>query len=252
MLDLSSSFTDMVLHSVALRTQPASEQQATHGSVRLKALLSTLEAGKHFLDTLISFPAYNYHLLSFSEWTHLPVVVMTMARLCIPADAHVAAGWDVKAAQDRVRLDLCLESFCYRMQSLTTYDKINQSHPDFWYALRAIMDMTRIWYVKKITAEGSTGISPSHMQNNTMATPTSTPELNSASRLTPLSDHNAAQCPSAMDMNFGSLMDVGTEDQNNQMAFMQDVNFEMDHLFDLGIWGNEGYNGLGFGDGMMF
>ena len=50
---------------------------------------------------------------------------MTIARLCMPADAHTAAGWDVKAAQERVRLDLCLESFCYRMQGLSTFGKEN-------------------------------------------------------------------------------------------------------------------------------
>ncbi|KAL7770771.1 hypothetical protein CFE70_000710 [Pyrenophora teres f. teres 0-1] len=40
-------------------------------------------------------------------------LIMTVAKLCMPSDAHLASRWDVQTAQDRVRLDLCLESLCY-------------------------------------------------------------------------------------------------------------------------------------------
>jgi hypothetical protein len=117
----------MLLHSVVLRPQLGSEPPKYNDPTHLNALLSGLEAGKRFLDALLSFPAHEYYLISFLEWMRLPTVIMTVARLCMPSDAHSAAGWDVKAAQDRVRLDLCLESLCYRTQQLSTYDKVKQT-----------------------------------------------------------------------------------------------------------------------------
>ena len=38
---------------------------------------------------------------------------------------------------------------------------------------------------------------------------------------------------------------------NNPFAFMQDLNFDMDQFLDMGVWGSDSYEGLGFGDGAM-
>lgn len=143
----------MQLHSIALRAPKSSNQDYIADSTRLNALLATLEACKRFLDTLIACPTSNYHILAFSEWFRIPVVVITLARLCIPSEVHAAAQWDVKAAHERGRLDLYLESLCYRMKSLSTFKRTQSFHHDFYWSLEMIMDMTKNWFMKKISAK---------------------------------------------------------------------------------------------------
>lgn len=253
-LDLSSSFTDMLLHSVALRTQ-SSDQAQIADSTQVGALFSTLEAGKRFLDALLSFPVHDYHLISFSEWMRLPTVIMTVARLCMPTEAHTASGWDVKAAQDRIRLDLCLESLCYRMQSLSTYDKKKQPHPDFWYAMRFINDLTKTWFMRKTKPDGpaSTQATPSS-QAGPVAIERSDP---SSGTFTTSSTHRTAEpytTPAGTNYmgNFSTEMQVEIDDFNGPFASFKNADFDMEQFLDMGIWGDESYHGMGFGGGMPF
>lgn len=251
-LELSYSFTEMQLHSIGLRTSATLTQSPIADPTQLNALLAALEAGKRFLDALLTFPVSDYHLISFSEWMRLPYVVITVARLCIPSDAHAAAQWDVKAAQDRVRLDLYLESLCYRMQGLSTYDKIKQPHLDFWHALRMIMDLTRTWFVRKIkpkttvSTKNTPGGLPtpdtlqSSNQGATEAGPSAAPSADAAVEFP-----HARLGAMNLDMNMGN----GGHDP---FAFMRDMDFEMDKFFDMGLWGDESYVGMGFGGGMGF
>jgi hypothetical protein len=245
-LSLSSSFTDMLLHSVALRAPTSEDSLPSVDSTQLNALLSTLEAGKRFLDALLSFPVDEYHLISFSEWMRLPTVIMTVARLCMPTDAHVAIGWDFQTAQERVRLDLCLESLCYRMQQLSTYDKSKQSHPDFWYAMRFINDLTKNWYMRKIKSSTSSQFTPS---GGTGVTGSERSGPSAGAFPTPSS--NSSLPNFGMDMGMGDYdVHMGGHDDRDPFAFMKDMDFDMEQFFDMGIWGDEGYNGMGFGGGM--
>lgn len=247
----------MLLHSVALRPQ-SKDQDTSANSTQLNALLSALEAGKYFLNTLLSFPLHEYHLISFSEWMRLPSVIMTVAKLCIPSEAHVGSHWDVQTAQDRVRLDLCLESLCYRMQTLSAYDKKEHPRTDFWYAMRFVIELTKSWYVRKIrpeepaqtpsepTPSGSIGLTTNVVQ---------CPSLGSAAT-------NSTHCPEhsyekMADISYlGNInMDIGLEsnDANDPFAFMKDIEFDMEQFFDLdgGVWGDESYNNysaMGFGN----
>jgi hypothetical protein len=256
LLILSSSFTDLWLHSIALRRQPV-QQPVIAESTQVNALLSALEAGKRFMDALLSFPAHEYHIISFSEWMRLPTVIMTVARLCMPTEAHTAAGWDVKAAQDRVRLDLCLENLCYRMQSLSTYVQGKQQHPDFWYAMRFINDLTKAWYMRKIrpTALISTHPTPSDLGCGGQERS----EMSGPSSVT-LSTHSTHQAGQRYDTVAGINymrdinMDMGATDNvgDGPFAFMKDLDFDMEQFFDTGIWGDESYTGMGFGGGMPF
>ncbi|KAF2439044.1 hypothetical protein P171DRAFT_458217 [Karstenula rhodostoma CBS 690.94] len=217
LFDLSSAFTDMQLHSIALRVPKSSNQDYVADSARLNALLATLEACKRFFDTLLACPMSNYHILAFSEWFRIPVVVITLARLCIPSDAHAAAQWDVKAAHERGRLDLYLESLCYRMKGLSTYKRTQSFHHDFYWALEMIMDMTKSWFMKKISAS-STPMRP-----------------------------EPAGCPYvSLDQN----PNVNGMNENDPFVFMRDADFDMDRFFDAGLWGDETYLNLGFGGGM--
>jgi hypothetical protein len=245
-LNLSSSFTDMLLHSVALRASTTAEPPVSTDSTHIKALFSALEAGKRFLDALLSFPVYEYHIISFSEWMRLPTVIMTVARLCMPTETHIASGWDFKTAQDRVRLDLCLESLCYRMQQLSTYDKVKQPHPDFWFAMRFISDMTKSWYQKKIDPATSSRNTPGGMTGHTGSERTGP---SPGTLPTPSSDLNFASFGTGM----GHMsLNMDANDHGDPFAFLKDADFDMEQFFDMGIWGDESYTSLGFGGGTAF
>lgn len=221
-LDLSSAFTDMQLHSIALRPQKSSSQGFVAENTRLNALLATLEACKRYFDTFLACPASRYHILGFSEWFRIPNVVMTLAKLCIPSDAHRAAQWDVKAAHERGRLDLYLESLCYRMKSLSTYKKTQSFHSDFYFALEMIMDMTKTWFVKKIddkatsydTQTPETVQSLSHGLLTESSIASSTPSM-----------YGETGCPHAP-QGSGPMLDCNNG--VDPFAFMRDMDFDMD------------------------
>lgn len=244
----------MILHTVAFRPLPKSTQPPATDGAHVKALLSTLEAAKRFFDTLLSFPASDYHLISFSEWMRLPAAMITVAKLCIPSDAHATVGWDVKAAQDLVRLDICLEALCYRFQNQTTYDKVTQPHPDFWWAMRFVTDLTRTWYVRKTNLEaqvnGSTRPTPSNSTANNLL------YSNPGEMPTPPDGCAQNQFADLANIDFSTIdMGVGAADDggNDPFAFMKSANFDMEQFFDMGIWSDDAYHGMGFGgNGMPF
>ena len=251
----------MLLYSVVLRPQPK-EQDSSATSTQLDALRSALDAGKHFLNTLLSFPAHEYHLISFSEWMRLPTVIMTVAKLCMPSDAHVASCWDVQTAQDRVRLDLCLESLCYRMQTLTTYDKRENPCTDFWRAMCFVIEITKSWYVRKIQSEGpaqtpfeSTPSGSMGQSANDLSCPIPGTAANHWTH------HAGASHDRQASMNYmgDTNMDMRAEsnDVNDSFAFLKDIDFDMEQFFDMdgGIWGDESYNSysaLGLNDRTPF
>jgi hypothetical protein len=220
--DLSSAFTDMQLHSIALRAPKSSTHDYITDTARLNALLATLEACKRFFDTLLACPMANYHILAFSEWFRIPVVVITLARLCIPSDAHAAAQWDVKMAHERGRLDLYLESLCYRMKGLSTYKRTQSFHHDFYWALEMIMGTTKNWFMKKISIKKSpsNGIpTPDTFQGFTHEPMTDNP----GGSFTP-------QRPDPTGCPYASLDQDPNANGNEEapFAFMLDVDFDMD------------------------
>jgi hypothetical protein len=237
----------MQLNSIALRPIPELSQQGLSSSLQLNSLLSALEAGKRFLDTLLSIPVTDYYLISFSEWMRIPYVIIAVSRLCIPCDAHASAQWDVKTAQDRVRLDLYLESLCYRMQALSTFDKVKQPHPDFWSAMKMIMDLTKDWYCRKIFKQSES----SH--------DLPTPETMASYR--PETGTNSFQMPPAesysITNHFEALNTRGASENcegsgRDPFAFMRSMDFDMDQFLEMNIWGHESYEDMGFGGGMGF
>lgn len=253
----------MQLHSIALRVPKSSNQNYDADATRLNALIATLEACKRFLDTLLACPVSNYHVLAFTEWFRIPVVVITLARLCIPSDAHTSAQWDAKAAHERGRLDLYLESLCYRMKGLTTFKRTQTIHHDFYWAMEMIMDMTRNWFMKKISTKKtpSTGIpTPDSFPGSAHGSANNDPGVTS----TPVRP-DATNCPYVtldQDPNFDG------KNTDDPFVFMRDADFDMDkyvfvssmsvqilinvsvRFFNAGLWGDETYHELGFGGGM--
>jgi hypothetical protein len=244
----------MNLHAIALRTGTGDIQSLAPNTTQLNSLLSTLEAGRRFFDALIAVPVSEYHLLSFSDWMRIPVATLTMSRLCIPGDFHDGVGWDSKAAQDRLRLDLYLESLCYRMQGLSTYDKVKQPHPDFWWALRMIMELFRNWYCQKIQSKQAP---ESETTPQNIPTPDTMHTFNSQSADT-VGPYTATRQldPStfsfhlpAMDPSISNADMPYSNGNHDPFEFMRDMDFDMDQFMGMGIWGSESYEDLGFGRG---
>ena len=156
MMDLSYNFISMEVHSVGLRRTPSSSRDGIHSApsstdtFHLDLLLSCLQAAKAYLDTLLAMSATHYRLLSFVEWMRLLRVLAIICKLCVPSNNYTDIHWDFDTAQERVRVDLYLESLCYRMQSLTTFDTTSQPLPDFWILLKTLLDRIRCWYIHKI------------------------------------------------------------------------------------------------------
>ncbi|KAL8918835.1 MAG: hypothetical protein Q9172_005249 [Xanthocarpia lactea] len=156
LLDLSYNFYDMVLHIIGTQLQPSTNITHSSGPTNtislLDILLSCLEAGKAYLDTILCIPSSQYHYFSFIVWMRLPYVLLKLSKLCFPSEHFTAMRWDVAAARDRVRLELCLESLCYRLQTLTTFNGLSQTQPDFFSSIKLIMEHTRNWYMRKSTS----------------------------------------------------------------------------------------------------
>ncbi|EUC38023.1 hypothetical protein COCCADRAFT_32906 [Bipolaris zeicola 26-R-13] len=261
LLELSFSFSKTLLHSISLRPHALNVPPPPQ-SAQLNSLFSALEAGKKFLDTLLSFPANEYHFISFSEWMRLPSVIMTVARLCMPNDDHAACGWDAQAAQERVRLELCLESLCFRMQKLSTYDEVKQPHSDFWRAMCFMMDLTKTWYIRKIRPKAP-------MQKPMQSPLRATTETGTAEASCPISAMSTvcpmhgseAQYPALADANFtceGSAeMDGAPNGSSDPFALMRSADFDIEQFFDMagGIWGDQcydSYSDMAFGSGASF
>jgi hypothetical protein len=243
-----------MLHSIALRPQPNNET-AKSDSTQLRALVTALEAGKRFLDTLLSLPVDKYPLVSFSEWIRIPSVIMLVAKICMPSDTHTAAGWDVKAAQDLVRLEFSLEILVYRFKNLSTYDKTYNPHTDFWWAMQFIVDQTRIWYLRKTKPDPQGTVAqftPNTGSDNTSSM-ASCP--GSVSMQTP-SDHQSHEQAFSFTGQDGSMnMDfdlMSSSDGDEATAFLKKFDIDMEQFFDMGIWGDEAYSSMGFGSGMSF
>ena len=155
-MDLSYNFISTEVHSVGLRRNPSSTRDGIHSApsstdtFHLDLLLSCLQAAKAYLDTLLAMSVTHYRLLSFVEWMRLPRVLAIICKLCVPSNNYADIHWDYHTAQERVRVDLYLESLCYRMHSLTTFDNTSQPLPDFWVLLKTLLERIRSWYMYKI------------------------------------------------------------------------------------------------------
>ncbi|KAF2196697.1 hypothetical protein GQ43DRAFT_382687 [Delitschia confertaspora ATCC 74209] len=239
--ELSYNLAQMELHSIGLHAlvnldDSSGRSNASH----LNVLLSCLEAGRAFLDNLLALPTSDYHLISSAEWLRIPFVLMTLAKLAFPSADLTKAQWDVKAAQDRVRLDLYLESLCYRMQSLTAFSPPVQTHPDFWLAMKMIMDMTRGWYSRKIRDTNASA---------TDETAATRPEVYQDQHPMYSGSHNSFRGPPTHPENFqpghlgsvehGHLGAHQSEDMGPNMPppFM-DLDFNMDQFLDFSLWGS--------------
>jgi hypothetical protein len=254
-LELSCALFQLELHSIGLRAPASLSDSPSHipNSAHINSLISCLESGKSFLDTLLAFPTSEYHLISSAEWMRMPYVLITLSKLCIPSDNLSKAQWDVKAAQDRVRLDLYLESLCYRMQSLTTFNPPTQPKPDFWLSMKMIMDMTRSWYhgrirnsTKDVSAKQSSAFRLSMLQSLHQSLGANNPFGNIGSSAPTHTDTSSfgADMMGGMDMSGLGMPPVDTSFQG---SVPMDVDFDMEQFLDWGLWTSGEFSPVMFG-----
>jgi hypothetical protein len=133
------------------------------------------------------------------------------------------------------------------MQRLSTYDKAKQPHPDFWKAMHLIMDLTQLWYSRKIKATSK------QTPSNKFPTPDAMASYNQANTgMSPTTNIESAGGAPGF-----SFPDLGPMDNSNihahgipeNMDFMRGMDIDMDQFLNMGIWGHETYEGMGFGRG---
>lgn len=146
------------LHHILEDKSEAQLDSTAGDSIKLERLTLLLESSRSFLDSLMTISTSDFCLVSFAEWTALPYIVTTAAMVSATSQSH-PSQWDVRAARDRVRLDLYLESLCHRMQILTTFNPPTQPHPDWWMTLKTVMQSVEGWYKKKLKSGASTSAS---------------------------------------------------------------------------------------------
>lgn len=244
--DIQYSFTDMVLHNAGPRsTGPTSTVETS----QLENLLTCLESGKAFLDRLLAIPVSHYHLLSFVEWMRLPYVLIVISRLSLPNGDHLS-GWNIKVAQERVRIDLYLESLCYRMQSLTTFNRVTQTHTDFWLSMVMIMEKTRSWYVRKAQSHATSATANEESPLETVRDPH---DDGSGSADRPSVAPTPTPTPSAGPTRSLAQHTIATNDFDNEAMGDEDFfsaipNFDnLEDFLDGGLWGSGGLDSSMFG-----
>ena len=256
----------MELHSVGLRPETNANgsimsQSSLNGRRHLDILKDCLESAKSFLDTLLAWPVTEYHLITFMDWMRLPRVVITICKLSFPSKTHFPQ-WDIKVAIDRVRLDLYLESFCYRMQTLRTFKPPDQKIPDFWTAMQKIMERIREWYMRKTHPSALT---PSVSSRSLGTTPIGSSSLRNLQQTTaesfgfptpadgvPVGNMHGARHESTDRTSTGAC-DFGASTLGSDNFVPMDFDdFDMDQFLDMEFWGGAGsYDPTIYGPGDM-
>jgi hypothetical protein len=114
--------------------------------------------------------------------------------------------------------------------------------------MRFINDMTRAWYVRKISPTTSSHPTPASTLGH-VASDFSGPSP--GGRPTPASDHTDPTFGGGLEMG-GMDMSMGGTNEFGSFSFLNDPDFDMEQLFDMGIWDDASYNSMGFGAGAPF
>ncbi|KAF2848072.1 hypothetical protein T440DRAFT_429272 [Plenodomus tracheiphilus IPT5] len=245
--DIQYSFADMVLHNAGPRSN--STTMTTGDPGQLDSLLTCLESGKSFLDKLLAIPVSHYHLVSFVEWMRLPYVLIVISKLSLPNTDHIP-GWNIKIAQERVRIDLYLESLCYRMQSLTTFNRVSQPQPDFWLSMVMIMEKTRGWYVRKTQHTAASATANEESPLETVRDPHDDGSENASRPLVvTTTSANATMSLACQPITASDSGNVAMVDDD---FFPAIPNFDnLEDFLDGGLWGSGGLDSSMFGGNDM-
>lgn len=123
----------------------ATPQPSFAASIRLNILFSCLEASKSYFECLLSLPAAEYRNFSFVEWGRLVYATFVLYKLSIGPSA--IPEWDVQVARNTAKLEIYLESLCYRLQCLTPSKTINPQKSDLFSMYKMIFENVRSTYL---------------------------------------------------------------------------------------------------------
>ena len=116
----------------------------------VSSLRRCLSAVKAFFTTLLSLPLPELQDLSFVQWAQLVQVFKIAPKLCFPIPT--CPGWDAARARDELRLDLVLDSLCYRMQELTSTNSQDQLQPDQPLMFKSVLQLLKNVYDGRLEA----------------------------------------------------------------------------------------------------
>jgi hypothetical protein len=223
-------YSEMVLFNF----RPQAEGMAVlnsdlHSKEELEAVRSTVEAGRAVLDTLVDCPVSEYSSISFVEWMRLPQVISTLTKDLLLADSSASKS-RIAEIRDHVRLDLYLESLCYRMQTLTTFKPPEQPRVDFWVAMRVVLDKMREFYVRHMrqrtfggrSERGPEVIDQNNWRNNSTNVSTITLCLPDESSAPQISVRSEGLTPETADQSIPEL---------------PDMEFSLDEFLQMEFWG---------------
>ena len=228
-------YSNVVLYSLRLQAEARSPFKSNIRSKKeLEAIQSTADAGRSFLNTLVDCPVSEYFLISFAEWIRLPQVVLTLCRVLFYAEDGISQS-DLERIQDRVRLDLYLESLCYRMQTLTTYNPPSQPRHDFWMAMKVIIDKMREWFTQRVRQGRFAGRSEGALEVIDQSLTQYTSQQ--------VRGHVPTNLPSGfdvIDMPADSEQFRSTANADDGVPFMPDFDFDLDQFMQMDFWGGPG------------
>lgn len=144
-------------HSPTLLNSPKSQDRT------LSVLTRCLESCKNFLEIFLSLPVPEYLNVSFIQWAQLVQVLKIAPQLCFSADSM--PQWDADKARKELRLELILESLCYRMHELTSTSHSNShqdehvhssadghSRPDHFLMFKSVLKILKETYEERCAA----------------------------------------------------------------------------------------------------
>jgi hypothetical protein len=119
-------------------------ESGPRSSVRVDMLFICLEAAKEFFDTFLSIPVAEYRRFSFTEWSRLIVATVVLYKLSLGSPR--IPEWDVQIARSTVRLELYLESLCYRMQNISIASPGVPEGTDLFSIMKLIFENVKSTY----------------------------------------------------------------------------------------------------------
>lgn len=147
---LSYQFILMELHNGAVRllstTKENSTIPVTVETMSRDILLGSLRASKDFMAQLLDIESPNLASVSFCEWMRLPYVLILAANLCFPSDGFRLISWDIKIAQESLRLDVQLEHLCAKIHGLALNSSCVPNQSMFFILLTKVLQCTMRWY----------------------------------------------------------------------------------------------------------
>ncbi|KAI9676074.1 MAG: hypothetical protein M1817_000817 [Caeruleum heppii] len=149
-------------------TSTRTPNDPSFAATRLDILLHCFEATKAYLDHFLTLPLTHFRRYTVIDWIRLTYAIIVLSKLSrpIPSLPH----WNVQSVRDAAKLELYLESLCYRMQSITTCISATTpdgapSEPDVFLAFKISFERMRNWFQARMAQPGGRSLGGSTTSN---------------------------------------------------------------------------------------